>query len=467
MGEYTKYFGVVGKRDYITIQGERIPFWEFLDGRPDGWMTSLSYHREDVPTDGIQMWDCGAWSYRKKTTDYIKKEKGISAKWAIREYEKYAKKGAFVVAPDHMLIPDAEGLEGEKEYLENDSLEKRREFNRESAKEFLPLARDAGYRPIAPIHGMDLDERVEHSQELLSIGYDAVALGGLAARASNTRRAIAAVERIRKETRGAWLHVLGLSAPPYLEAWDRIGVDSCDGASHFQRAFKGGAFYVQKDGELIKLKAAHVDKKTKEPTEEIPDYVCQCKACRTLREHDVDTRTYGSNKNNMGRAAHNLNMLMRAHRARRSKSVHLVSCVSKKAETAMPARHLYQSQWFSFASQYAELNEGGWCILSAKHGLLDPETVVEPYSQSLNDYTVEERRKWAERVLAEIDEKFDTPTRFIVLAGKKYREHLVPLLHRQGHVCEVPMRGLGIGEQLRWLKNNTGQQQDFFEPEST
>lgn len=36
-----------------------------------------------------------------------------------------------------------------------------------------------------------------------------------------------------------------------------------------------------------------------------------CLACRRLRAEGVDTRSYGSNEHNMGRAAHNLNQLMR------------------------------------------------------------------------------------------------------------------------------------------------------------
>ena len=452
MNEYTKYFGVVGERDYIKIEGERVPFWEFLDFRPDGWLTSLAYHREDIPANDLQMWDCGAWSYRKKSTERIRRD-GVSAEWAVEEYAQYATKGAFVVAPDHMLIPAA------------DDLEERRQFNRESARGFLSLAREEEFRPVAAIHGMDLEERVAHSQELVEMGYDALALGGLAARASDTRRAIKAVRAIREVTRGVWLHVLGLSSPPYLEAWDRIGVDSCDGASHFKKAFKAGDFYVHQDGELIQLKAARVDRETKEPKEDIPDYQCECKACQTLREYDIDTRTYGSNENNMGRAAHNLNMLMRAHRARRSDTVYLVACVSGKKEQAARAKVLYQSQWFRFARQYVELKGGEWNILSAEHGLLDPETVVEPYNVSLNEQGCNEREGWAEKVAKQIDNKYEVPTRFVFLAGRKYREYLIPKLHQQGHVCEVPMRGLGIGEQLGWMKQNAIKQQDFFEEE--
>jgi hypothetical protein len=39
-------------------------------------------------------------------------------------------------------------------------------------------------------------------------------------------------------------------------------------------------------------------------------------------------------------------------------------------------------------------------------------------------------------------------TWFLILAGQKYRKNLVPDLPS----CEIPMAGLGIGEQLHFLK---------------
>ena len=42
-----------------------------------------------------------------------------------------------------------------------------------------------------------------------------------------------------------------------------------------------------------------------------------------------------------------------------------------------------------------------------------------------------------------------------ILAGVQYREHLVPELKRQGIKVTVPMKGLGIGEQLHWLNQHT------------
>lgn len=44
------------------------------------------------------------------------------------------------------------------------------------------------------------------------------------------------------------------------------------------------------------------------------------------------------------------------------------------------------------------------------------------------------------------------PVKVVLLAGRKYREHLETMLINSGCQIEVPMAGLGIGQQLSWLK---------------
>jgi len=63
-----RYFGVIGNRDYIKIKCKKRPYWEFLDEQPDGWLSSLTYRRNDIPNDRPLIMDCGAWSY--KHNDY-------------------------------------------------------------------------------------------------------------------------------------------------------------------------------------------------------------------------------------------------------------------------------------------------------------------------------------------------------------------------------------------------------------
>ncbi len=46
--------------------------------------------------------------------------------------------------------------------------------------------------------------------------------------------------------------------------------------------------------------------------------------------------------------------------------------------------------------------------------------------------------------------------RAIFLAGLRYREFLMRHLRERNVAIEIPMEGLKIGEQLRWLGNRDG-----------
>lgn len=137
-----------------------------------------------------------------------------------------------------------------------------------------------------------------------------------------------------------------------------------------------------------------------------------------------------------------------------SKSIALVACVSKKNDKARPARDLYKSDWFLKASAYANRKSDNWFILSAKYGLVDPETVIEPYDETLNKMPIKSRREWSKKVLNSLIPQLGADDRVVFLAGMKYREFLVNPLRSHGFQVEIPMEGLRIGEQLRWLANH-------------
>jgi len=91
-------------------------------------------------------------------------------------------------------------------------------------------------------------------------------------------------------------------------------------------------------------------------------------------------------------------------------------------------------------------------ILSAQHGLVDPEEVLEPYDLTLRDLDAAERARWGSRVAHQLRDLCGDPIPPVVfLAGLPYRAALTPHLPRY----RVPMYGLGIGEQLAWLDRNT------------
>jgi hypothetical protein len=112
------------------------------------------------------------------------------------------------------------------------------------------------------------------------------------------------------------------------------------------------------------------------------------------------------------------------------KRVVLVACASRKLGRAARARELYQSALFRKSMAYAEgLKPDAVFILSAKHGLLAADEVIEPYDVTLG-------------------ERFDLERdHFIFLAGQRYREFLLPRMRS----VELPLEGMGFGKQLQYL----------------
>ncbi|MFH1500531.1 MAG: DUF6884 domain-containing protein [archaeon] len=127
----------------------------------------------------------------------------------------------------------------------------------------------------------------------------------------------------------------------------------------------------------------------------------------------------------------------------------LIACASKKLDQSAKARDLYISQLFKLGIKYAySLDPDKIFILSAKYGLLDLETEIFPYNVTLNTMSKMQRQEWAGRVLDRLSKETNLQTdEFVFLAGKKYREYLIPRISSY----QVPMKGLGIGKQLKFL----------------
>lgn len=135
-------------------------------------------------------------------------------------------------------------------------------------------------------------------------------------------------------------------------------------------------------------------------------------------------------------------------------SVYLVSCVKGKTPDPAPARELYLSLWFKEARAFVEKRQATWYILSAQHGLVHPDQILKPYEMTLNGMNSEERKFWAKLVAGQIIKQLD-PQPIIFLAGKNYREYLIPLLEEKGFTWEAPLARLGIGSQVSWLQKQT------------
>lgn len=136
-----------------------------------------------------------------------------------------------------------------------------------------------------------------------------------------------------------------------------------------------------------------------------------------------------------------------------SPDIVLVGCVKSKREGRHRAETLYTSALFRGRAAYARSTGKHWYVLSAEHGLLAPDDVIEYYDVALKELPVNERRDWSRRVLEQIDLRIGSVKGKVVEihAGKAYRDHgLVRGLSERGAVVTAPLADLRQGEQLAW-----------------
>jgi hypothetical protein len=133
----------------------------------------------------------------------------------------------------------------------------------------------------------------------------------------------------------------------------------------------------------------------------------------------------------------------------------LVACSLRKSDRPLPARELYVSPLFRAARAYAEWRYGPerWLILSARHGLVQPDQVLAPYDLSLRRLTTAERQAWGDQVAVELTDRFPAGTVLWFHAGGLYRAAIAPVV---AHRVRAPLAGLGIGQQLAWYRRHSG-----------
>jgi hypothetical protein len=138
----------------------------------------------------------------------------------------------------------------------------------------------------------------------------------------------------------------------------------------------------------------------------------------------------------------------------------LIGCSSQKLDRSAPARELYCSALFRKALAYADPLCERTYALSGALGLVELDTVIEPYDLRLG---VLERGPWGRRVAAELVARHGHEVEYLILAGREYAEPVATWLARpdkdRGERCRsvprdrilTPLDGMQIGQRLRWL----------------
>lgn len=133
-----------------------------------------------------------------------------------------------------------------------------------------------------------------------------------------------------------------------------------------------------------------------------------------------------------------------------------ITCVKKKADKKCAARDLYISALFKKNLAYAEsLKPDNIYILSAKHHLVELDDILEPYNETLLDYSADQKKEWAEEVIKQMEKKgIKSSDDNIFLAGKVYTKYLKEYFPKAKYPFESL---LGIGYILEWLTDKLEQ----------
>lgn len=138
----------------------------------------------------------------------------------------------------------------------------------------------------------------------------------------------------------------------------------------------------------------------------------------------------------------------------------LVGCGADKADKPMPARDLYTSSYFEKKRRIAEIlteeSGGKWWVLSAKHHVVQPDEVIEPYERPMSELTEDQTAAWAAEVKVQLSMApwlDDEESTLLVLAGQDYLNPIREWLESHGCELDLPFEDTsGQGEQNRLLK---------------
>lgn len=138
----------------------------------------------------------------------------------------------------------------------------------------------------------------------------------------------------------------------------------------------------------------------------------------------------------------------------------LIGSSGETADGPAPVGELFRSSGFARAREHAVHSRLPWFVLSAKHGLLEPDDVVAPYDLELGDASTVYRSAWGEWVAAQLGERVQLQGATVeVHGGVDFAQPLRQPLARRGAALELPLPGT-------WHEPGQGEHDDHEGPGS-
>lgn len=135
----------------------------------------------------------------------------------------------------------------------------------------------------------------------------------------------------------------------------------------------------------------------------------------------------------------------------------LIGCVKSKRNVPTRASELYTSALFVGRKRWVSASCSHWFILSAKHGLVAPNQILEPYDETLTTKGQSARRLWSSQVLAQLREVLGEVGQYDyeIHAGAAYVAYgLRTGLISSGANVSLPSEGLTLGQQLAFYRDH-------------
>jgi uncharacterized HhH-GPD family protein len=136
----------------------------------------------------------------------------------------------------------------------------------------------------------------------------------------------------------------------------------------------------------------------------------------------------------------------------------ILGCVSTKVAGPTRAKDLYASPLWMKRRRYAESTGKPWFIFSARHGIIEPDSVIEWYDVAMSRLASDEIRRMGEQASEQLSSFVGdlNGRRFEIHAGASYVRALKPALARRGASLDQPLEGLTFGRQLHWYDEHAG-----------
>jgi CDGSH-type Zn-finger protein len=308
---------------------------------------------------------------------------------------------------------------------------------------------------IGVTQGNNVKEYVKCYEMLLKIGYEEIAIGGLLTKHENTARYASSnrqeISQIVKKIRSEWpdmrCFTLGVYNPKRHEFLESLGVDAAD--------YKGWIFqYKRKYSDPL---CHHIDR-IFQTRNFIEKNILSLMSGRKESDNCVHTMAKKM-KNQLSiqgkRVVVDKKIASVEKDMGKQNQVVIISCgKSKNKCSKCHAKDAYNGQAFLLKKKYAELTGHSWFILSAKYGLLKPETTIDPnYNVTIS--TKKERNHLTSIIKQQLQDflEFSIADELIFLGPEAYAMALEAVFEGKDHIKLTHItKGLTQGKSQKKIR---------------